>query len=95
VAYFRRFGGQMPQRFQRSHSQLPGSVAVTFAQLTYRESLREIEACLRAQPTKLYHMGLRRNVSRSALADANESRAYVCRMPEWPAKRSAMNPTVE
>ena len=49
---------------------------MAFAQLTYRESLRDIEACLRAQPTKLYHMGLRGIVSRSALADANESRDW-------------------
>ncbi len=38
------------------------------------QSLRDIEACLRAQPTKLYHMGLRGTVSRSALANTNESR---------------------
>jgi hypothetical protein len=49
---------------------------MAFAQLTYRESLRDIEACLRAQPEKLYHMGIRGNVSRSALADANESRDW-------------------
>ena len=51
-------------------------LSMAFAQLTYRESLRDIEACLRAQPTKLYHMGLRGKVSRSALADANESRDW-------------------
>ena len=45
-----------------------------FAQLTDRESLRDIEACLSSKPTKLYHIGLRGHVSRSALADANESR---------------------
>jgi IS4 transposase len=45
---------------------------MAFAQLTYRESLRDIEACLRAQSGKLYHMGLRSTVSRSTLADANE-----------------------
>jgi hypothetical protein len=49
---------------------------MAFAQLTYRESLRDVEACLRAQPAKLYHLGLRGNVSRSALADANESRDW-------------------
>ena len=43
---------------------------MAFAQLTYRESLRDIEACLRAQQAKLYHMGVRGRVSRSALADA-------------------------
>jgi hypothetical protein len=44
-----------------------------FAQLTYRESLRDIEACLRSVGGKLYHMGFRGRVSRSTLADANES----------------------
>ena len=46
---------------------------MAFAQLTYRESLRDIEACLSAQATKLYHMGFREPVRRSTLADANES----------------------
>ena len=46
---------------------------MTFAQLTYRESLRDIEACLRSVSGKLYHMGLRGKVSRATLADANES----------------------
>jgi hypothetical protein len=48
-------------------------LAMAFAQLTYRESLRDIEACLRSVGTKLYHMGFRRKVARSTLADANES----------------------
>ena len=47
-----------------------------FAQLTYRESLRDIEACLKAQSNKLYHMGIRSNVARSTLADANERRDW-------------------
>ncbi len=51
-------------------------LCLAFAQLTYRESLRDIEACLRAQPAKLYHLGFRGNVSRSALADANERRDW-------------------
>jgi len=46
---------------------------MAFAPLTYRESLRDIEACLSAQATKLYHMGFREPVRRSTLADANES----------------------
>jgi hypothetical protein len=46
---------------------------MAFAQLTYRESLRDIEACLRAMSGKLYHMGFRGKVARSTLADANES----------------------
>jgi len=49
---------------------------MAFAQLTYRESLRDIEACLSAQSAKLYHMGLRQPVSRSTLADANETRDW-------------------
>jgi hypothetical protein len=49
---------------------------MAFAQLTYRESLRDIEACLSAQASKLYHMGLREPVRRSTLADANESRDW-------------------
>jgi Domain of unknown function (DUF4372) len=49
---------------------------MAFAQLTYRDSLRDIEACLRAQQSKLYHMGIKSRVSRSTLADANESRDW-------------------
>ncbi len=45
---------------------------MAFAQLTYRESLRDTEACLRAQDNKRYHMGIRAKVSRSTLAEANE-----------------------
>jgi len=51
-------------------------LAMAFAQLTYRESLRDIESCLRALQSKLYHMGFRGKVSRSPLADANESHSY-------------------
>ena len=50
--------------------------AMAFAQLTYRESLRDIETCLSVQPTKLYHMGFRDPVRRSTLADANETRDW-------------------
>jgi hypothetical protein len=49
---------------------------MAFAQLTYRESLRDIEACLQAQAAKRYHMGIRSPVSRSTLAGANESRDW-------------------
>jgi hypothetical protein len=49
---------------------------MAFAQLAYRESLRDIEACLRAQSSKLYHMGIRGKVSRSTLAEANEMRDW-------------------
>jgi hypothetical protein len=51
-------------------------LAMAFAQLTYRESLRDIEACLRAMGTKLYHMGFQGKVARSTLADANEARDW-------------------
>lgn len=49
---------------------------MAFAQLTYRESLRDIEACLRAQKNKLYHMGIRSPVSRNNLANANKVRDW-------------------
>ena len=49
---------------------------MAFAQLTYRESLRDIETCLRAQSAKLYHLGIRGSVARSTLADANEMRDW-------------------
>ena len=49
---------------------------MAFAQLTYRESLRDIETCLRAHQAKLYHLGIRGNIAKSTLADANESRDW-------------------
>ena len=60
----------------KSFSCLEQFFCLAFAQLTYRESLRDIEACLRAQSDKLYHMGIRGRVSRSTLADANEARDW-------------------
>jgi Domain of unknown function (DUF4372) len=51
-------------------------LAMAFAQLTYRDSLRDIEACLRSLQGKLYHLGFRGKVARSTLADANESRDW-------------------
>jgi hypothetical protein len=51
-------------------------LAMAFAQMTYRESLRDIEACLQARPALLYHMGFRGRVVRSTLADANERRDW-------------------
>ncbi len=51
-------------------------LCMAFAQLTYRESLRDIEVCLRGNQTKLYHMGIRSHVSRSTLANANENRDW-------------------
>ena len=49
---------------------------MSFAQLTYRNSLRDVEACLNAQPNKLYHMGIKGNPSKSNIADANQSRDW-------------------
>jgi hypothetical protein len=57
-----------------SFSYLDQFLCMAFAQLTYRESLRDIEACLRAHKTKLYHLGIRGGVVLSTLADANETR---------------------
>ena len=51
-------------------------LCMAFAQLTYRESLRDIEACLRAVQPKLYHLGIRARVARSTLAEANETRDW-------------------
>ena len=68
-----RYGGAYKVK---SFSCLDQYLCMAFAQLTYRESLRDIEACLRAQHGKLYHMGIKSRVSRSTLADANESRDW-------------------
>jgi len=68
-----RYGGD---RRVRSLSCWEQFLAMAFAQLTYREGLRDIEACLLALGPKLYHLGFRRRVARSTLADANESRDW-------------------
>ena len=65
-----RYGGD---RNARGFSCWDQFLCLAFAQLTYRESLRDIEACLRSVGSKLYHMGFRGKVSRSTLADANET----------------------
>jgi hypothetical protein len=51
-------------------------LSMAFAQLTFRESLRDIEACLRAQPSKLYHLGIRSKIARNTLANANATRDW-------------------
>ena len=71
--YVKRYGGDRGVRTLPCAEQFR---IMAFAQLTYRESLRDIEACLAAQAAKLYHMGLREPVRRSTLADANESRDW-------------------
>ncbi len=68
-----RYGGEHKVK---SFSCLDQYLCMAFAQLTHRESLRDIEACLRAQAAKLYHMGIKSRVSRSTLADANEVRDW-------------------
>jgi hypothetical protein len=64
------------QRRLRTFTCYDQLLCLTFAQLTYRESLRDIETCLRALQAKLYHAGLRGRISRSTLADANETRDW-------------------
>jgi hypothetical protein len=68
-----RYGGD---RRVRSLSCAEQFRAMAFAQLTYRESLRDIEACLGVQPNRLYHLGFRSPVRRSTLAEANENRDW-------------------
>jgi len=63
-------------RYAKNFSSWDQYLAMAFAQLTYRESLRDIETCLGAVGGKLYHMGFRSRVARSTLADANESRDW-------------------
>jgi hypothetical protein len=68
-----RYGGEHKVK---TFSCVDQYLCMAFAQLTYRESLRDIEACLRAQADKLYHMGIKSRISRSTLADANEVRDW-------------------
>ena len=68
-----RYGGD---RYVKSLRCTEHFRVMAFAQLTYRESLRDIEACLSAQASKLYHMGLREPIRRSTLSDANEARDW-------------------
>ena len=64
------------QRRLRTFTCYDQLLCLAFAQLTYRESLRDIETCLRALQAKLYHAGVRGRISRSTLADANETRDW-------------------
>ncbi len=68
-----RHGGD---RYMKSLACTEQFRVMAFAQLTYRESLRDIEVCLSAQAAKLYHMGFRHEIKRSTLADANELRDW-------------------
>ena len=68
-----RYAGE---RKVKSFSCLDQFLSMAFAQLTFRESLRDIEACLRAQRSKLYHLGIRSTVARNTLANANAVRDW-------------------
>lgn len=69
----RRYRGDYKVKSFSCHDQF---LCLAFAQLTYRESLRDIESCLRAMTSRLYHMGFRGKVSRNTLAHANETRDW-------------------
>lgn len=74
---FRRCVARYPSRYPALRfSHLDQFLCMAFAQLTYRESLRDIETCLRAYAAKLYHVGIRGGIARSTLADANEKRDW-------------------
>jgi hypothetical protein len=74
---FRRCVARYPSNYPtKTFSHLDQYLNMAFAQLTFRESLRDIEVCLRAHETKLYHLGIRGHVARSNLGDANEKRDW-------------------
>jgi len=74
---FRRCVAKYPSQYPTlKFSHLDQFLCMAFAQLTFRESLRDIETCLRAYASKLYHLGIRGGVARSTLADANEKRDW-------------------
>lgn len=74
---FRRCVARYPGNYPAlCFSHLDQYLCMVFAQLTYRESLRDIETCLRAHSAKLYHLGIRGGIARSTLADANEKRNW-------------------
>jgi hypothetical protein len=74
---FRRCVARYPSSYPaKTFSHLDQFLCMAFAQLTFRESLRDIEVCLRAHESKLYHFGIRGHVARSNLADANEKRDW-------------------
>jgi hypothetical protein len=64
------------ERKVKQFSCLDQLFCMAFAQLSYRESLRDVEVCLRAMRSKLYHMGIRSHIAKSTLADANENRDW-------------------
>ena len=82
MAYVSRYEfDKLVSRYQgnykvRTFSSWDQFLSMSFAQLSYRRSLRDIEACLNAQPEKLYHMGIRGTVARNNLSRANEKRDW-------------------
>ena len=77
LAEFRRCVNRYQGDYKvQSFSCLDQFLSLAFAQLTYRESLRDIETCLRAHQSQLYHMGFRGAVSRNTLANANQQRDW-------------------
>src|SRR6202011_3803616 len=74
---FRRCVARYPSSYPtKTFSHLDQYLCMAFAQLTFRESLRDIEVCLRAQDSKLYHLGIRSTVARNTLANANSVRDW-------------------
>ncbi|GAB1233642.1 hypothetical protein UT5_00350 [Ferrigenium sp. UT5] len=74
---FRQCVARYPNRYPAlKFSHLDQFLCLAFAQLTYRESLRDIETCLRAHQAKLYHLGIRGHIAKSTLADDNEKRDW-------------------
>ena len=74
---FRRCVGRYPSSYPtKTFSHLDQYLCMAFAQLTFRESLRDIEVCLRAHKSRIYHFGIRGHVARSNLGDANEKRDW-------------------
>lgn len=74
---FRRCVARYPSNYPtKTFSHLDQFLCMAFAQLTFRESLRDIEVCLRSHESKLYHLGIRGHVARSNLSDANERRDW-------------------
>jgi hypothetical protein len=76
AAFRRAVRAYQGERYVKRFSCLDQFLCMAFAQLTGRESLRDIELCLRAHQSKLYHLGIRGHVARSTLADANEKRDW-------------------
>ena len=76
----RRFDG-LVKKYKGNHRTRKFScwdqfLCMAFAQLTYRNSIRDVEACLNAQPKKLYHMGIKGNPSKNNIAEANQNRDW-------------------